>query len=63
MALRLWQDGELDTAPALVTPLEGGAARVDFDTPQRAPAPGQSAVCYDGEFLLGGGFIAKQLTK
>jgi tRNA-specific 2-thiouridylase len=50
-------------APALVTPLEGGAARVDFDTPQRAPAPGQSAVCYDGEFLLGGGFIAKQLTK
>jgi len=23
----------------------------------------QSAVCYDGEFLLGGGFIAKQLTK
>lgn len=48
-------------APALVTPLEGNRARVEFDTPQRAPAPGQSAVCYDGELLLGGGLIACQL--
>lgn len=28
-----------------------------FDTPQRAPAPGQSAVLYDGEYLVGGGII------
>ena len=28
-----------------------------FDTPQRAPAPGQSAVLYDGEYLIGGGII------
>lgn len=28
-----------------------------FDTPQRAPAPGQSAVLYDGEHVIGGGII------
>ncbi len=33
-------------ALALVTPLEGGKVRVDFDEPQRAVAPGQSAGFY-----------------
>ncbi len=28
-----------------------------FDTPQRAPAKGQSAVMYDGEYVIGGGII------
>lgn len=28
-----------------------------FDTPQRAPAKGQSAVLYDGEYVIGGGII------
>jgi tRNA-specific 2-thiouridylase len=32
--------------------------RVEFDQPERAPAPGQAAVFYDGETVLGGGFIA-----
>ncbi len=36
---------------------EGEGARLVFDTPQRAPAPGQSAVLYDGDTLLGGGVI------
>jgi tRNA-specific 2-thiouridylase len=36
----------------------GGRARITFDTPERAPAPGQAAVFYDGETVLGGGFIA-----
>lgn len=45
-------------ADALLTPLSGGYARVVFDTPQHAPAPGQSCVVYDGDgLLLGGGFI------
>ena len=33
-------------APALVTPLADGGVRVDFDAPQRAIAPGQSAAFY-----------------
>ena len=28
-----------------------------FDTPQRAPAKGQSAVMYDGDLVIGGGII------
>jgi tRNA-uridine 2-sulfurtransferase len=35
--------------------------RVLFDTPQWAPAPGQSAVFYDGETVIGGGVIKKQV--
>ncbi len=43
--------------PALVTALPGGQAKVLFDEPQRAVTPGQSAVFYDGETVLGGGEI------
>ena len=38
--------------------LAGDELRLDFDAPQWAVAPGQSAVVYDGEVCLGGGFIA-----
>ncbi len=37
---------------------DGARAIVQFDAPERAPAPGQAAVFYDGETVLGGGFIA-----
>ena len=40
-----------------VTPLSEGGVRIECDEPVRAPAPGQSAVLYDGEQVLGGGFI------
>ncbi len=36
----------------------GGAARAHFDEPARAVAPGQAAVFYDGDVVLGGAWIA-----
>lgn len=45
-------------ARATVTPLEGGMqAKVRFDAPQRDVTPGQAAVFYDGDVLVGGGII------
>nr|WP_276599722.1 tRNA 2-thiouridine(34) synthase MnmA [Nannocystis sp. SCPEA4] len=39
--------------------LDGGRARVRFAEPVQAAAPGQAAVVYDGERVLGGGWIAE----
>ena len=45
-------------APAPCTVLcSGDEARVAFDEPQRAMAPGQAVVLYDGDIVLGGGTI------
>lgn len=43
---------------ATVVPLPGGDVRVEFDEPVAAIAPGQAAVFYDGDAVLGGGWIA-----
>jgi tRNA-specific 2-thiouridylase len=49
-----------DDAPAVVEPL-GDRVRVELRTPQRGIAPGQSAVVYRGDELLGGGRIVDVL--
>jgi tRNA-specific 2-thiouridylase len=46
--------------PASLEP-EGGGWRVAFAEPIPAPAPGQSAVFYDGDVVLGGGVIEEVL--
>lgn len=45
-------------AAARVERLEGGRLDLRFDEPQRAVAPGQSAVVFRGEVVVGGGRIA-----
>jgi tRNA-specific 2-thiouridylase len=47
-------------APATVTPLPNDRARVQLHEPQKAVTPGQAAVLYDGDVVMGGGWICRQ---
>ena len=42
-----------------VTPVGTDEVTLRFDDPQKAPAPGQAAVLYDGDTVIGGGTIKK----
>jgi len=45
-------------APAMLLPIpDSSRVQVQFDQPQRAVTPGQAAVFYDGDLVLGGGWI------
>ena len=46
-----------DPFKAHIIPQADESLRIDFFTPQKAVAPGQSVVLYDGDMVLGGGFI------
>ncbi len=47
--------------PATISPISDTEAVVKFDAPRRAITPGQATVFYDGEYVLGGGWIKASL--
>jgi len=46
-----------EPAPALIERTSADEVLVTFDWPQRAVTPGQAAVFYDGDVVVGGGWI------
>ena len=52
-----------EPAPALIEPAPNNEVRVTFDEPQRAITPGQAVVFYDGDLVVGGGWIAEALKS
>src|SRR5262249_45292264 len=50
-------------ADATVHPLDDRKVRVVFDEPQRAITPGQATVFYDGDIVVGGGWISEVKKK
>lgn len=46
-------------AAALLSMIGEDKAEIRFDDMQKAVAPGQSAVFYDGDTVLGGGIICR----
>ena len=46
-----------EAAPAVAQRLAGERLQVTFEQPRYGVAPGQAVVCYDGDRVLGGGWI------
>jgi tRNA-specific 2-thiouridylase len=50
-------------ATGWLKPLANGGAEFEFDEPQRDVTPGQGLVCYDGDVVIGGGVIAREVQN
>lgn len=48
-----------EPAPATIFALPDACARIVFDEPQRAITPGQATIFYNGEEVVGGGWIVR----
>ena len=48
-----------EPAPATIYALPENRARIVFDEPQRAVTPGQATIFYDGDEVIGGGWIVR----
>lgn len=48
---------------ATLTPVENGRARIRLHEPQKAVTPGQAAVFYNGDIVLGGGWICRSAPE
>ena len=48
-----------EPAPATIIRLPDARARIVFDEPQRAITPGQATIFYNGEEVVGGGWIMR----
>jgi tRNA-specific 2-thiouridylase len=57
-AVRVQVRHRAPAVPARVESVDDGIIRLTLDTPQRAVTPGQSAVMFSGDVVLGGGRIA-----
>jgi tRNA-specific 2-thiouridylase len=57
-AVRVQMRHRAPAVPARVESVADGVIRLVLDTPQRAVTPGQSAVMFSGDVVLGGGRIA-----
>ena len=49
--------------PATLARLDGGRARIRLHEPQKAVTPGQAAVFYQGDLVLGGGWICRSEAR
>jgi tRNA-specific 2-thiouridylase len=47
----------------ILSPMHNGCIKVEFDEPQKAVTPGQSAVFFDGDRVIGGGIIKEKRSE